>query len=184
MDNNNNRCDSALSSGSYGSNSNSPNSSKPENKAIVDLDVIVEKWIMYMWEKTKTKQEKIRFEFEDMDVVVNWARVELIQGDAKFESANELSARNLFAYHKPKTQTLFRTYFTNNTDIEQEYSFKTDRVTRQACSFSFIKGFSREKEGGITFKLPEDIVEIGGGIRSEQSIECGKDQTKEASFFY
>jgi hypothetical protein len=152
--------------------------SKAENKAIVDLDLVVEKWIMWMWEKTKTKQAS-KYEFEDMDVIVNWSRVELIQDEAKFESAGDFNARNLFANNKPKTQTLFRTYFTNNTDMEQEYSFKTERMTRQACCFTFSKGFSREKEGGLTFKIPNEIVEIGGGIRSEHSIECGKDQTKE-----
>ena len=170
--NNNKRCDSALSGDSY--NSNSPGQ-KQESKAIVDLDLIVEKWIMYMWERTKTKQDA-KFEFEELQVQVNWRRVEITQGEAKFDQSP--SSRDLFA-KPPKTQTLFRTYFTNNTQTEQEYSFKTERVTRQSCSFSFVKGFSREKEGGINFKIPNDIVEIGGGIRSEQSIECGKDQTKE-----
>jgi hypothetical protein len=144
----------------------------------VDLDLIVEKWIVWMWEKTKNKQAS-KYEFEDMDVVVNWGRVDLVQDEAKFEGTGDFNSRNLFAANKPRTQTLFRTYFTNNTDMEQEYSFKTERMTRQACAFTFTKGFSREKEGGLTFKIPNEIVEIGGGIRSEQSIECGKDQTKE-----
>ena len=114
-----------------------------------------------------------------MEVKVNWDHVELNQKEAKFDNCNDLKTHNLFAENRPKTQTLFRTYFTNNTDIEQQYSFKTDRVTRQVCSFEFTTGFIREKKGNITFKLPEGIVEIGGGIRSEHSIECGKDQTKE-----
>ena len=126
-----------------------------------------------MWERTKTKQQA-KYEFEDLEIVVNWAKVELAQDEAKFDThANSLNS------HVPVSQTLFRTYFTNQTGTEQEYSFKTERTTRQCCGFSFIKGFSREKEGCVKFKLPEDILEIGGGIRSEQSVECGKDETKE-----
>ncbi|CAF0776703.1 unnamed protein product [Brachionus calyciflorus] len=163
-----NRCDSALSSESY----NSADSSSPSNeKVIVDLDIIVEKWIMYMWEKTKTKQAS-KYEYEDLEVIVNWNKVELIQDDAKFDKPNSVKKA-------PQQQTLFKTYFTNKTNSEQEYSFKTERTTRQTCGFTFTKGFSREKEGGINFKLPQDIIEISGGIRSEHSIECGKDQTKE-----
>ena len=141
------------------------------DKTIVDLDLIVEKWIAYMWGHTKGKS---KYEFEDLDIIVNWAKVELEQDEAKFDT----NSKSLHS-HAPTTQTLFRTYFTNRTDMEQEYSFQTTRVTRQSCGFSFIKGFCREKEGGVKFKLPEDIIEIGGGIRSEQSVECGKDQTKE-----
>lgn len=126
---------------------------------------------MNMWEKTKTKQTA-KCDFEDLEILVNWNKVELVQDDAKFEQTSQISK-------KPQQQTLFKTYFTNKTNQEQEYSFKTERTTRQSCGFSFIKGFSREKEGGINFKIPQEIVEIGGGIRSEHSVECGKDQTKE-----
>lgn len=126
-----------------------------------------------MWQMSKGKS---KYEFEDLDIVVNWAKVTLEQDEARFDSQ-----RNTSSIHSqvPTTQTLFRTYFTNRTDMEQEYSFQTSRITRQSCGFSFVKGFCREKEGGVKFKLPEDIIEIGGGIRSEQSVECGKDQTKE-----
>jgi len=31
----------------------------------------------------------------------------------------------------------------------------------------------------MSFKIPGDICEIGGGIRCEQAIEMGKDETKE-----
>lgn len=174
--NNNNdslRSDSGVSTSSSSTQKSNTDSSSiaPKEKTIVDLDLIVEKWISYMWFQTKGKS---KYEFEDLDIIVNWAKVDLDQDEAKFET----TTKSLHS-HAPTTQTLFRTYFTNRTDMEQEYSFKTSRTTRQSCGFSFIKGFSREKEGGVKFKLPEDIIEIGGGIRSEQSVECGKDQTKE-----
>ena len=177
-----NRPDSALSSNSYQSSTNSSSSASPssttsQDRTIVDLDLIVEKWISYMWDKTKLTQSSkaTKCELEDLDIVVNWARVELNQSDAQFERGPNPRSQ------APIAQTLFRTYFINNTNTEQEYSFKTERTTRQSCGFCFTKGFSREKEGGVTFKIPQDIIEIGGGIRSEQFVECGKDQTKEES---
>ena len=139
------------------------------DRTIIDLDLIVEKWISYMWDRTKSKSNKI--DFEDLDIIVNWAKVELTQEEAKFDPQ--------ITKNDPSNQTLFRTYFTNKTESEQEYSFKTERVTRQICGFTFLKGFSKEKEATVTFKLPQDIVEIGGGIKSEQMVECGKDQSKE-----
>ncbi|RNA32451.1 LIN-24 (Twenty-four) Like [Brachionus plicatilis] len=161
-----NRCDSALS----GESCNSADSPSGD-KVIVDLDAIIEKWAMNMWEKTKTKQTA-KCDFEDLDILVNWKKVDMVQDDAKFEQTNPIRKT-------PQQHTLFKTYFTNRTNQDQEYSFKTERTTRQSCGFNFTKGFSREKEGEIKFKFPNEIVEIGGGIRSEHSVECGKDQTKE-----
>ena len=179
------RSDSALSSESNHSLSpaNSPSGGSGGvgmEKSVVDLDLIVEKWIAYMYEKTRGKSCK--HELDDLHIVVNWKRVHIEQGEAKFDTSDRPSATSLIAATKkraPRNQTLFRTFFTNRTDQEQEYSFKTERVTRQSVGFSFARGFSREKESGIWFKLPQDIVEIGGGMRSEQSVECGKDQTNE-----
>lgn len=128
---------------------------------------------MYMWDKTKASLKSVKCDFDDLEIIVNWAKVELVQEEATFERSPNNQRRNLLS------ETLFRTYFVNNTNQEQEYSFKTERTTRQSCGFSFSRGFSREKEGGITFKIPQEIVEIGGGIRSEQSVECGKDKTNE-----
>lgn len=123
-----------------------------------------------MWDKTKTKQQSSKFEFEDMKIVVNWSKVEITQEEAKFESETN---------RKLKSQILFKTFFTNTSKSEQQYSFQTERTTRQSCCFSFYKGFSSEKESGITFKLPQEVIEIGSGIKQEQSVELGKDQTNE-----
>lgn len=129
-----------------------------------------------MWDNTskgKQSSKQQPLEFEDLDIIVNWNKVEINQDEAVFKDAHGVKNKKL------NQQTLFRTYFTNRTDKEQEYSFKTERVTRQTCSFSFIKGFSREKEGAISFKLPYDVVELAAGLRSEQSVECGKDKSNE-----
>lgn len=138
-----------------------------------------------MWDVTRNKKDSLTL--DDCDIEVNWARVDLTQEEPRFDRDDAQGADvtkskvldELFRAHKPKSQTLFRTCFTNNTDQEQEYSFKTERRTRQECCFSFNRGFARGKEGTIAFRVPKEILEIGGGIRSEQSVECGKDQVKE-----
>lgn len=64
-----------------------------------------------MWDKTKAiKQSKQQpIDFEDMDIVVNWNKVDLNQDDAVFKDRHTLNK-------KINQQTLFRTYFTNKTD--------------------------------------------------------------------
>lgn len=97
-----------------------------------------------MWEKTKSRSEK-KYEFEELDIEINWGKMDIVHEEAKFEPKKA---------PKPMNQTLFKTYFTNKTNQVQEYSFKTERVTRQSCGFSFNKGFSREKEANISLKIP------------------------------
>jgi len=139
-----------------------------ENKSVVNLDIIVEKWIAFFWEKTRSKNEK--HEFEELSIEIDWKRCDISQEPAKFCNNSK---------GKINSQTLFKTCFSNKTNTEQEYSFSTERTTRQSCAFSFVKGFSREKECQMAITIPGDILEIGGGMRSEQSVEMGKDETKE-----
>ncbi|CAF1227486.1 unnamed protein product [Didymodactylos carnosus] len=79
----------------------------------------------------------------------------------------------------PKSQILFKTHFTNNTDREQDYSLRAERSTVTTFNFTFMKGFTKEKEGAVTFKLPNEVVEVGGGIKHEQRVDYGKDTTFE-----
>lgn len=97
-----------------------------------------------MWDKTKSRSEK-KYEFEELDIDTNWNKLDIIQEEAKFEPKKAPKLMN---------QTLFKTFFTNRTNQVQEYSFKTERVTRQSCGFSFNKGFSREKEANISLTIP------------------------------
>ena len=110
-----------------------------DTKLIIDLDYVVEKFIMYM--NNETKEGKIK-NYDDVEIIVNWKRVEIIQDDAKFNLAFDDSTPKI-----PISQTLFRTTFTNTTNTEQEYSFKTERKTAQTCSYTFQQGFCKTKEG-------------------------------------
>lgn len=75
----------------------------------------------------------------------------------------------------PKSQILFRTNFNNKTTNEQSYVFKTERFTRSTFKFIFTNRLTKSQESLVIFRLPNEIVEIGGGIKCEQDIEFGKD---------
>jgi hypothetical protein len=102
------------------------------------LDTVIEKYIQWAWELSKNKQQS-KIDYDELNVTIDWARVEFLYDEPKFEKTS--------TQLMPHTQTLFKTHFTNRTDLDQEYSFKTERATKQTCSFTFTKGFSKDKEG-------------------------------------
>lgn len=98
---------------------------------------------------------------------INWKRVVFSQSDVRFQGSPPIRL--------PQSQTLFRTSFNNKTLSEQSYSLKTERSTRSIFKYSFDNRLTRSEQVNIIFLLPDEIVEIGGGIQREQSIECGRD---------
>jgi len=145
--------------------------SSPHNKNIVDLDEIIEKWVWKMWELSKRSREDSKYRREELDVKLNWKRVNFWQSEAVFCRPAQLRI--------PKSQILFKTHFSNNTDREQEYSLRAERSTITTLNFTFLKGFTKEKEGCVTLKLPNEVLEVGGGLRHEQRVDYGKDTTFE-----
>ena len=124
-----------------------------------------------MWEKSKRSREDSKYRREELDVKLNWKRVNFWQSEAAFTRPAQL--------RMPKSQMLFRTHFSNNTDREQEYSLRAQRSTTTTLNFTFMRGFTKEKEGCVTFKLPNEVLEVGGGLRHEQRVDYGKDSTFE-----
>lgn len=143
----------------------------PQNKTIIDLDEIIEKWAWKMWELSKRSREDSKYRREELDVKINWKRVNFWQSEAVFARPAQLRL--------PKSQILFKTHFTNNTESEQEYSLRAERSTITTLNFTFLRGFTKEKEGSVSFKLPNEVLEVGGGLRHEQRVEYGKDSTFE-----
>jgi len=141
------------------------------NKTIVDLDEVIEKWVWKMWELSKRNREDSKYRREELDIKLNWKRVNFWQSEANFIRSAQL--------RMPKSQILFKTHFTNNTDREQEYSLRAQRSTTTTLNFTFMRGFTKEKEGSVSFKLPHEVLEVGGGLRHEQRVDYGKDSTFE-----
>lgn len=147
---------------------------RKENKVapdhgIADLDRLIEKYAKRAYRKKEPKAS----DFEELLLDVEWIGFSITNDEATFELEQVKIGK------KPLKQSLFETFFINNSSEVQECSFKTERKTRQSCSFSFTKGFSKEKDAGLTIKLPEDIIGLSAGIRSTQTVECGKNTTNE-----
>ncbi|CAF1669830.1 unnamed protein product, partial [Adineta ricciae] len=135
------------------------------NKIIIDLDEIIEKWVWKMWELSKRNREDSKYRREELDVKINWKRVNFWQSDATFTRSAQV--------RMPKSQILFKTHFSNNTNCDQEYSLRAERSTITTLNFTFTRGFTKEKEGSISFKLPHEVLEVGGGMKHEQRVEYG-----------
>lgn len=102
-----------------------------------------------------------------MLIKINWKRVEFIQSQAHFYGSPPARL--------PQSQILFRTNFNNKTTNEQSYVFKTERFTRSTFKLTYTQSLTKTQESAVIFRLPEEIVEVGGGIKREQSVEFGQD---------
>ncbi|EFO21519.2 LIN-24 Like family member [Loa loa] len=67
-------------------------------------------------------------------------------------------------------QSLFKSTFTNTTEREQEYSFKTERSTRSAATVVVEKGVCRGVEMALKLKTPGEIVEANAGFNTELTV--------------
>jgi hypothetical protein len=124
-----------------------------------------------MWELSKRNREDSKYRREELDITLNWKRVNFWQSEALFTHSSQM--------RMPKSQILFKTHYSNNTDCEQEYSLRAQRSTITTLKFTFMRGFTKEKDGCVKFKLPNEVLEVGGGLRHEQRVDYGRDSTFE-----
>ncbi|CAF1676442.1 unnamed protein product, partial [Didymodactylos carnosus] len=80
-------------------------------------DEIVERWVWKMWEMSKRREDS-KYRREELDIEINWKRVNFWQSETIFNRSQQL--------RMPKSQILFKTHFTNNTDREQDYSLRAE----------------------------------------------------------
>ncbi len=102
-----------------------------------------------------------------MIIAINWKRVVFEQSNTSYYGSPPVRL--------PKSQVLFRTNFNNKTTNEQSYTFKTERYTHSTFKFTFTNRLTKSQESVVIFSLPEEIVEMGGGIKREQNVEFGQD---------
>ena len=67
-------------------------------------------------------------------------------------------------------QVLFRTFFSNHTDQEQEYSFKTERTTQSSCEIEIEKGVTYGEEMNVSLKTPCEVFEASAGFSRELEL--------------
>ena len=81
-------------------------------------------------------------------------------------------------------QVLFRTVYINNTNHEQEFSFKTKRVTRSYCDVSFEKAYTIGHEMNVKLATPCEVREANAGFLPELYLIDSRGQTFEKELIW
>jgi len=127
-----------------------------------DVESIIKKWAFLMFETTRTSRAQKELTIENLSMEINWKKVKFVH------SAPDYS--DILKPQEPQSQVLFKTFFVNNTDSIQEYSFKTERCTKSAADITVEKGLTIGEELSLSLKTPCEILEVGGGFHRELSV--------------
>ena len=138
----------------------------------VDLEDIVKKWAVQMYDMTKSK-EQARIPKDHLVFNFNWKRIKFVHHEPEFHNPSKPT--------QPKSQILFRTNFTNTTDQDQEYSFKTERTTCSVCEVNFERTITIGMEMNLSLKTPCEIFEANAGFKRELSVTNAQGQCIEES---
>ncbi|CAJ0569788.1 unnamed protein product, partial [Mesorhabditis spiculigera] len=133
---------------------------------LVDLEEIVMNWSRVVFNATKSKQEaKIKKKYLSFNI--NWTKLfqESMEPDYSPGVDKTLTKRM-----PQEEKVLFKTTFTNTTQREQEYSFKTERTTRSTSTVIVEKGVCRGVQMELKLKTPCEVVEAGAGFAQEVSL--------------
>ncbi|VIO86120.1 Uncharacterized protein BM_BM2499 [Brugia malayi] len=135
-------------------------------KELIDLEIIILNWAKQIFDVTKTKTEaKINKKF--LQYNINWSHL----FNESLEPTYTIGSTNAKNVHETKDeQCLFKSTFTNTTEREQEYSFKTERSTRSAATVIIEKGVCRGIEMSLKLKTPGEVVEANAGFNSELTV--------------
>uniref|UniRef100_A0A1I8AHX0 Uncharacterized protein n=1 Tax=Steinernema glaseri TaxID=37863 RepID=A0A1I8AHX0_9BILA len=136
------------------------------NEDLVDLEVIVRNWAKQIFDVTKTKAEA-KISKKHLQFNINWSHMLNESLEPTFTRDGVPTDQSRQA---PEEQCLFRTTFTNTTDREQEYSFKTERTTRSAATAIVEKGVCRGVDMEVKLKTPCEVLEANAGFHGEISL--------------
>lgn len=144
---------------------NGPHSSSSmPGENVVDLEEIVKRWAMEVFDITKTK-EQARIPKDMLQWNINWKHVKFYFDQPRYDAFPLSGAGSGHKRPHVQPQVLFRTHYSNNTDYEQEYSFKTERTTRSSCTVCIEQGFTRGFEFALKLTTPCEIAEANAGFK-------------------
>lgn len=153
--------------------SSSPtSSSSTSSKAVdvVDLEELVERWALQMFDYTKNK-EQARIPKEHLVFNMDWRRVRFVHHDPQFVDQTKPPA--------PKSQVLFRTHFTNSTELSQEYTFRAERTTSSTCEVHVDRAVTVGCEMNLSLKTPCEVFEANAGFKREVTVNNSQGQMLE-----
>jgi hypothetical protein len=78
-----------------------------------------------------------------------------------------------------RSNVLFHTTFTNNTDGAQEYTMKTEKTTRSSLTTSIEHGLTKGVEMGIKLSAPGEVFEANAGFKRETTLTKAEGETFE-----
>ena len=128
---------------------------------VIDLDEIVKKWASTMYDITKSK-DQARIPKDDLVFTVSWDRVHFTHNEPTFHEQKKPPS--------PKSQVVFKTHFSNSTEIEQEYSFKTERTTSSTCEVHVERAVTTGMEMNLALKTPCEVFEAHAGFKREVTL--------------
>lgn len=136
------------------------------SKDLIDLEAIVLNWAKQIFEVTKTRAEA-KINKKHLQYNINWSHM----FNESLEPTYTIGGVDAKNTHQSKDeQSLFKSTFTNTTEREQEYSFKTERSTRSAATVIVEKGVCRGIEMALKLKTPCEVVEANAGFRNELTV--------------
>ena len=127
----------------------------------IDLEGVVKRWAETMFEMTKSKEQS-KIPRDALEFNINWKRVHFNHSEPEFVDHERPP--------KPKSQVLFRTFFSNRTGEDQEYSFRTSRVTSSTCDVVVEQCYTVGYEMNISLKTPCEVFEANAGFHREMSL--------------
>ncbi|ESO10881.1 hypothetical protein HELRODRAFT_109192 [Helobdella robusta] len=135
---------------------------------VFDLEGIVKTWATQMYDYTKSREQN-RIPREALMFNINWKGVKFIHKEIEFPEPPKKPV-------VPKTQCLFRTKFFNQTNQDQEYTFRTERTTSSTCEVSFDRCLTIGAELTLSLKTPMEIFEANAGFKRELAVTNAQGQ--------
>nr|CAH8863934.1 unnamed protein product [Trichobilharzia regenti] len=148
----------------------SPKKPPTHEPELFDLPSQLKIWAVNMFHTTATKEQK---KHDPVELGLRFIWDDIFVTHEKPEYFDNVTVK------LPKSHTLFSTTFKNNTDSEQEYSFRTERCTRSTAEIEIQKGVIMSKELSIKLALPSSIMEANAGFKHEISIGSSTRQSTE-----
>ncbi|ELU08575.1 hypothetical protein CAPTEDRAFT_134512 [Capitella teleta] len=144
------------------------------NVSHVDLSALVEDWALTHFRRRATRKERKLLEQDMIMMDVDWKRVDFQHMEPTYDPEPPTPGKGT-----PINNILFHTSFTNKTDHQQTYTFKTERTTRSTCAVQIEQGYTQGVETSVKLATPCGILEANAGFHREISVTNSKEQTVE-----
>ncbi|OWF52400.1 uncharacterized protein LOC110447870 [Mizuhopecten yessoensis] len=139
---------------------------------IADIEEIVQTWAWTAFQKTRSKDVS-KLKLEDVKLDVNWSRVRFFRSEPEFSDGQMVEL--------PNSQIVFTSTFINNTEQDQEHSFKTERTTTSVSTVTVSKGYSKGFNLELKLALPEEVAAVTAGFGREVNMDNTEESAHEES---